>query len=192
MMKCDSLDWWNGTALQGREREIRLYSPLVGTTMLELGCKYNRHLGISYKSTFEGLGYRHVSIDWNGLYGSLPLDLRFPLRIGCFDMVTNIGTTEHVDGQRGVWENILAALHEGSILVCMTPYPGDVKHHGAWRPTQKFYERLADVNGMWIESLHVDGDKPNRQICFRAMMQDPDRPLCVPTALIEHNPHATI
>jgi hypothetical protein len=77
--------FWN------RPNLVALYDPLVGTSMLELGDKQDA--GRVYKPWFESLGFRHVSVDINGLNGALPLDLREPLNLGTFDMVCNIGTS---------------------------------------------------------------------------------------------------
>src|ERR1041384_5416258 len=87
-----------------------LFLPLDGvTSMLELGNKVTG-AGLVYKSVFEAMGIRHVSVDWNGKDGALPLDLRQPLNLGRFDMVTNFGTSEHVeDNQKAVWRNIIEA-----------------------------------------------------------------------------------
>ncbi len=63
--------------------------PIVGDTMLELGNKRNPD-GV-YKLYFESIGIKHTSIDWNGQDGALNLDLRKPIDMPPFDMVTNIG-----------------------------------------------------------------------------------------------------
>ena len=86
--------------------------------MLELGNKRNtpRHI---YKAFFEARGFRHVSVDINGSDGALRKDLTEPLGLGTFDMVSNIGTTEHVSegdyaGQVACWRNI-SALPNGCL-----------------------------------------------------------------------------
>ena len=67
--------------------EEELYQPLVGKTMLELGNKIQQ--GYSFKKYFTRLGFEHTSVDWNGKDGALKKDLRLPLKLGTFDMVTN-------------------------------------------------------------------------------------------------------
>lgn len=142
----------------GREHEWSLYEPLVGETMLELGDKWNPEQGhVTYKSCFEELGYRHVSVDLNGRNGALPLDLTKPLNLGTFDMVTNIGTTEHVDKQEPVWRNVCEAMHVGSVLISTTPKPHGPWPHGIWLPTEEFFEELAALNGMTVQRLYIDG-----------------------------------
>ena len=152
-----------------RLNELRLLTPLVGKTMLELGNKKNKD--ITYKSYFERLGFVHTSVDWNGLDGALKLDLTKPLNLGTFDMVTNVGTTEHVHDQAAVWRNVLEAMHVGSVLVSVTPLPGDWTWHGNWYPSIHFFHRLARMNGLYIERFYVDGVEPRRLIYVRAALR---------------------
>lgn len=152
--------------------------------MLELGNK--RNVSLTYKRFFESQGYRHVSVDWNGQDGALKRDLRQPLNLGTFDMVTNIGTTEHVEGQAGVWRNICEAMHVGSVLLTGTPYPGDWWWHGIWYPTEAFIEELAELNGLGVERLYVAGDEPRRGLMAR-LMRLRDEPFQMPTVPLYHN-----
>lgn len=139
--------------------ERALYEPLVGKTMLELGNK--RQPEGTYKDYFTALGYAHTSVDWNGQDGALKVDLRRPLELGTFDMVSNIGTTEHVDKQEPVWRNICEAMAVGSVLVSTTPKPGHWPRHGFWYPTEEFYPALADLNGMEIERFFETPEEYN-------------------------------
>jgi len=142
------------------ERIKRLYEPLVGNSMLELGCKYKRKF--VFKEFFESLGYRHVSVDLNGKYGSIIADLTEPLNLGTFDMVTNIGTSEHVGadrwhGQVQCWRNICEAMHVGSVFISVTPLPNERwKGHGRWYPTEAFFCELTERNGLKIERMSRD------------------------------------
>ena len=148
-----------------------LFNPLVGDSMLELGNKVkvsgrSKKEEMVYKHVFEQLGFRHVSVDMNGKNGALPLDLRKPLNLGTFDMVTNIGTSEHVsdsnyDGQIACWRNIVEAMHIGSVMVSITPLEGSVKwlHHGRWYPRPVFFHELAHLNGLEAERVYADGNQ---------------------------------
>ena len=143
-----------------------LYQPLVGSTMLELGDKLDNN--IVYKPYFESLGFRHVSVDTNGSHGALPLDLTRPLDLGTFDMVSNIGTSEHVSeedwaGQVACWRNICEALAVGSVLICDTPAPGGWPNHGTWYPQPEFYRELARINGLEVERLATVPWRPGHQ-----------------------------
>ena len=153
-----------------RAAEWELYQPLIGDSMLELGCKINAPF--TYKAFFAYLGYRHVSVDINGMHGSLKMDLREPLNLGTFDMVANIGTSEHVSehdwtGQTGCWRNIMGAMHMGSVLICTLPMPGQWPWHGCWYPHEDFYRKLGLLNGLELERMYVSGEEPRKMILTR-------------------------
>ena len=152
-----------------RPDEWALYQPLVGDSMLELGGKINAPY--TYKAYFESLGFRHVSIDWNGQHGALKRDLRQPLweEFGQFDMVSNMGTTEHVSDQAGVWENIHHLTKPGGVYVGQTPYYDGKSWwwHGEYYPTEAFFEAFAELNGWHIERIYVDREVPNQNLYVR-------------------------
>jgi hypothetical protein len=171
-----------------------LYTPLVGSSMLELGDKVGG--GRAYKPYFESLGFRHVSVDTNGNHGALPLDLRKPLNLGTFDMVTNMGTSEHVSednfaGQIECWRNILAAMHVGSVLICDTPSPGYWINHGTWYPSTDFYRALAAQNGLELERLATilwrAEEVRGRKVTHARMVKREDVPFSMPKGLMYHN-----
>ena len=139
--------------------------PLVGQRMLELGCKENGE-GV-YKWYFESIGIEHVSIDWNGFYGSLPLDLRTPIDLPPFDMVTNIGTTEHVSDQESCWRNIHNLTKVGGVIASVTPHEGDWWWHGEHYPRIEFFEQFAALNGYRIDHLAIGLEFPYRNTYAR-------------------------
>lgn len=171
-----------------RPDEWELYDPLRGDTMLELGDKINAPF--TYKAYFESLGFRHVSIDWNGKNGSISRDLRLPLweELGQFDMVSNMGTTEHVSDQEGVWRNIHHLTKAGGVYVGQTPYHDGRSWwwHGEWYPTEAFYEAFARCNGWTIERLYKGRNEPNCNLYCRMVKAD-DAPFEMPQGLIKLN-----
>lgn len=174
--------------------EWELFDPLVGSSMLELGNK--KKMGgetiFTYKDVFKRLGFRHVSIDMNGKDGALAKDLGKPLKLGQFDMVTNIGTSEHVHeqnwkGQVACWRNMIEAMHIGSVLVCITPEKGSWPKHGAWYPEKAFYRDLAALNGLEIDKLYnSDERKPGcpegQRNLFARLHRVTDEPFKMPTS----------
>lgn len=174
MMDAESI-----SPFHNRPAEKELYEPLAGESMLELGNKKNREF--VYKPYFEARGFRHVSVDMNGEDGALKLDLTRPLNLGTFDVVTNIGTTEHVLSQEPCWRNILEAMHVGSVLLTTTPKPGHWQWHGYWYPTEDFYRELAELNGLRIDRLYESGEEP-RVMIFARMARVEDRPFKMPKA----------
>lgn len=170
------------------EREV--LEPLVDVSgqpvksMLELGNKKNKK-GV-YKRSFEIAGIDHTSVDWNGLNGALKLDLQTPVykELGLFDVITNFGTTEHVESQYPVWENIHNMLRVGGLFVSTTPsndgswWKGN-RPHGMWYPTKEFYKEFANLNGYRIEKLYTDGDFPYVLVYCR-MYKVEDKPFTMP------------
>jgi hypothetical protein len=166
---------------------LTLYQPLIGNSMLEFGDKVEGdHV---YKDTFKALGYIHTSIDYNGNNGALALDLREPIALGQFDMVTNIGTSEHVkDRQEMVWRNMVSAVKLWGVLLSATPAPHNWSWHGHWYPTKEFYEELARLNGMEIERRIVSGSTPMEMLLVR-MVKVREVPFVMPDeSLLFFNP----
>lgn len=157
--------------------ELELVMPLVGKTMLELGNKCNER-GV-YKDFFQAQGIEHTSVDLNGNTGALPKDLQEPLGLGQFDIVTNFGTTEHVERQEPVWRNIMEAAR--GLFVSTVALPGDWGWHGRWYPMHEFYRSLAELNGFTIERLYIAREVPRRMICVR-MRRVKDMPFVMPDA----------
>ena len=80
-----------------------------------------------------------------------------------FDMVTNIGTSEHVDTeQQRVWKNMWDHLAVNGHLVSITPLPGDWHWHGIWYPKEEFYDALAYRNDMAVIEFGEYGAPPRR------------------------------
>lgn len=150
--------------------ELYLFSSgddhLFPKTMLELGNKKNKH-GV-YKDWFKSRGWQHTSVDINGLDGALALDLRKPLGLGVFSVVTNFGTTEHVgdqlEEQEAVWKNIYDSC--GGVFLSVTPLPGDWPRHGLWYPKQEFYHTLG---GFMLDRIYVGGRRGRRNIYARLL-----------------------
>ncbi len=175
-----------------RSWEWELYNPLVGSTMLELGNKKKSagEVVFTYKDVFTSLGFQHTSVDTNGLDGALPKDLTKPLGLGTFDMVSNIGTTEHVSetswsGQVACWKNIAEAMHVGSVLVSITPRPGAWQHHGTWYPHKEFFTELARLNGLEVERCYDSVDRgdsvaPHLRLVYARLRRVTDAPFKMP------------
>jgi len=158
--------------------EQKILNPIErGWKMLELGNKKNKKG--TYKSFLEH-DVEHVSVDWNGLDGALRMDLREKQDVFCeggkwnqyFDIITNMGTTEHVNPQGFVWHNILNALKPDGILACATPAPGNWAWHqkgGGLFPTEAFYQDLARRNGLLILKMYKGGKNPRIEIFVRML-----------------------
>jgi hypothetical protein len=179
---------------ENRQAAYSYYLPLVGSTMFELGgiaSKTAEGKFLTFKDYFEGLGYRHVSVDMDGRFGALDRDLRKPLwsEFGQFDMVCNMGTSEHVTEQKPCWENIHNLTKVGGIYVGSTPYPDGKSWtwHGNHYVTEAFYESFADLNG-WVIERMGRGDPIPHECLFVRMRKVEDLPFTMPNeSLIVYN-----
>lgn len=154
------------------------FGKFKGLRMLELGdqkvwdysqnfplfLKYKYETSSPYtKKFFEHLGFLHTSIDYSGLNGSIKIDLRdnLPKKINLkFDVVTNLGTTEHV-GEDDSHENIILNqykvfknLHEvgdiGCVYYHVVPLTKNWHKHGACDYSKEFFNELCKKCGYKI------------------------------------------
>ncbi len=137
---------------------------LSGIKMMELGaqCLYIPGQNTSdaemfwAKDFFEALGVKHTSIDllasdlwkrWGE--GGRPevADLTEPLDYRGFDIVTNFGTTEHVESTvtdlYKAYQNIHNMCKVGGLMIHETPKTGSWPGHGCHYLTEKFYLVMA-------------------------------------------------
>jgi len=132
------------------------YSDLVWG---ELGCqaiRKGKRGRVSAKDFYEDRGAEHVSIDINGLLGSVPLDLNEPLPlqyVNRFDVVTNYGTIEHVNNQYQVFKNMHDMCKVGGIMIHTFPLVGTWIPHGRYYYSMEFVRTFADVVKYEIHSL---------------------------------------
>jgi Methyltransferase domain len=125
---------------------------LEALEMCELG---NQHIfvdGVNYeiaKQYFESLGIRHISIDLNGLDGALILDLSKPIHdeelLGRFDVVTNFGTSEHVENQYRCFQNMHNFTKKGGLFIHTIPKIGHWKDHCEYYYDPSFFKKLAEL-----------------------------------------------
>lgn len=126
---------------------ILKYAP-KGCRMLELG---NQEMNladvqnISAKEHFSGLGYNHTSIDKNGKDGALPLNLSEPIieDLGQFDIVTDAGTTEHVEDLYNSLRNTFGFCAINGVMLHKNPKTGNFPGHGNHFFTLDFWKAYA-------------------------------------------------
>lgn len=122
-----------------------------GITMLELGAQNiydNDNYGKVAKEVFEKLGVKHTSIDIKKHQGAIEADLREPLTFtkSKFEVVTDFGTTEHVDGSLyEAFNNIHNLCKKGGLMIHENPKTGNWPGHGYHYMTQDFYVKLAKL-----------------------------------------------
>jgi len=120
-----------------------------GLRMLELGNQEIREPDIDEdtgKEYFTNRGYEHVSVDVNGLHGAVARDLTRPEQFqdwhGAWDILTNSGTTEHVEPLEAQYE-CFSIIHDcvrtGGIAVHLVPDAHERDKNGAWKGHCRFY-----------------------------------------------------
>lgn len=144
---------------------------LEGKRMLELGDQVINNQAIAEttgKEYYENRGVAHVSFDLNGQHGALAVDLARPIADaewrGAFDIVTNSGTTEHVEpleAQHTCFMNIHDCLKVGGISVHLVPDLDELEQRGRWKNhcnnyyTAGFFDTLAALNDYTVVSNTV-------------------------------------
>ena len=131
-----------------------------GKNMLELGCQEIRkrvkkklNFGrLSAKKYFESIGINCISIDKSSCHKALVTDLKEPIRkdfVNNFDIITNIGTTEHVkplNGQYMAFKNIHDCAKVGGIIINILPGIGKYYGHCQTYYDYGFFKVLASEN----------------------------------------------
>jgi len=99
---------------------------------------------------YEWLGFRYASIDIDGSPGSIPIDLNYdavPRRHkGKYQLVTNLGTTEHIANQLNAFRAIHELTAPNGIMFHQLPSQG-MFNHGLVNYNPKFFWMLARSNG---------------------------------------------
>ncbi len=136
--------------------------------MCELG---NQHIsvdGINFeiaKQYFESLGIRHISIDLNGEDGALVLDLSKPIQneelLGRFDVVTNFGTSEHVENQYHCFQNMHDFTKKGGLCIHAIPKIGHWKDHCEYYYDPSFFKKLAQLCDYSIVKEAILSESPD-------------------------------
>lgn len=118
--------------------------------MLELGDQVitpnDYYLFATGKEYFQSLGYYHTSVDINGLHGAEVRDLtktdQFLDLHNQFDILTNAGTTEHVEpyeSQFDCWKILHDCVKPYALFLHILPDVHEHDYNGQWRGHCSFY-----------------------------------------------------
>lgn len=127
-----------------------------GLSWCELGNMSYR--GKPAKWLYQKKGVQHTSIDINGLMDSLPLNLDKPVPrnlVNKFDVITNYGTTEHVDNQYWVFRNIHEMAKVGCIMIHGLALIGNWPRHCRYYYSKSFFEGLSNLCGYEIIDITI-------------------------------------
>jgi hypothetical protein len=128
--------------------------------MLELGDQIfwekGKPISLTGKKYFSDMGIDHVSVDLNGLNESVIKDLRNPQDFtefkNKFDIITNAGTTEHVEpfeSQIVCYGILHDCLKVNGLFIHILPDASEVD--GMWKNHCKFYYSLELFTNMASE-----------------------------------------
>ncbi|MEX0900455.1 MAG: class I SAM-dependent methyltransferase [Gammaproteobacteria bacterium] len=136
----------------------------AGKRMLELGNQRIARRALvgarTGKAYYTALGVYHTSLDCNGKDGAVPLDLSVDIEKpeweAHFDVITNAGTTEHVEpfeAQYTCFRNLHRWMRPGGIQVHFVPAIEGLETTDRWTNhcnnyySAAFFEMLARENG---------------------------------------------
>ena len=120
----------------------------------------------------------HVSIDWNGMFGSLPIDLSFPVPkelLNKFNLVTDYGTIEHVDNQYQVFKNVHDVCSMNGVIIHTLPTLNYWKDHCKYFYSKEFFVELARLCDYKILDLEIKSAynvfAPKSKLVFIALLK---------------------
>jgi len=141
-----------------------------GKEMMELGSQGMDVPDIPYKVAgdyFKSLGFTHTAIDLDGRHGSMVLDLTVPLTdfYNKYDIVTNFGTSEHVENQFACFENVHYFCKDNGIMIHSVPLPDNWIKHCKYHYPPAFFDLLGSACGYEIcenQSFNMEGGGSKR------------------------------
>ena len=119
-------------------------------------------IGGSAKDWMEHQGFEYVSIDFDGTFGALKLDLNVTTYDDIcwekgpnqhFDIVTNHGTTEHIFNQANVFKLMHDLTKVGGMMIHAVPTLQFGRPHGFYFYDETIFKDLAYTNDYDI--LHM-------------------------------------
>ena len=146
----------------------------------ELGAMCMRTVDIPAKKYYieEKNVLEHISIDLNGMYGSLMIDLCLPVPmelLNRFHLVTDFGTIEHVNNQYQVFKNVHNMCSLNGVMVHTLPSQKYWKHHCKYFYSREFFIELAKLCNYKILALEVkspyDPPHPKTKLVFVAFLK---------------------
>ncbi len=159
--------------LTGHSYELMMRYAKKGDSILELGNQtiyFGEDYGKPAKPMFEKAGFKHTSIDINGQDGAIPLNLSSTIlsfndnvteyELLGYDIVTDFGTSEHVENFYRCWQNKHNLCKINGYIISENPKTGNWKGHGPHYLTQSFYQKLAYMTGYEIMEI---GEHPAMQ-----------------------------
>lgn len=140
--------------------------------------------GIEYevsKEYFTSLGVEHISIDLSGNHRSLVIDLSNTILrsdlLHKFNVVTNMGTSEHVLNQYECFKNIHNLCKLRGLMIHAVPVNYFWREHGLFQYPMQFFEGLANYCHYRIYRKEIKrwGNKKDRDFVCCALVKSEER-----------------
>lgn len=145
----------------------KIEHPINELVLLELGIQESvEPLGFRYlRDDLKDKFNRYVSLDLHDIEGVTKFDLSI-LNDNAFevDIITNFGTTEHVeyeDGQYNCWSNLHHWLKVGGIAIHEIPEYGSWKNHCRYYTTFDFFKNMENYGYRILELDNHHGHNGN-------------------------------
>ena len=120
----------------------------------------------------------HISIDWSGMYESLPIDLCLPVpeeMLDRFHLITDFGTIEHVNNQYQAFKNVHDMCIKNGIMLHTIPTLNYWKFHCLYLYSKEFFFKLAELCRYKILDLKIknccDPPRFKRDLVYVALLK---------------------
>lgn len=146
----------------------------------ELGSQIIENRNIPAKKFYleEKKVLEHISLDLNGTYGSLKVDLCRPIPkrlLNRFNLITNYGTTEHVNNQYQVFKNIHDMCRLNGIIIHTLPVENHWVNHCRYYYSQFFFMELAKLCNYKILQIEIKNaynpPRPKKNLIYVALFK---------------------
>jgi predicted SAM-dependent methyltransferase len=147
-------------------------------TLLELGHQETyENLGFKYLKDFISQEYgNYISLDLHNNHGVTVFDLsQYSPNSFSVDIITNFGTTEHVEyeeGQYNCWSNMHSWLKIGGIAIHHIPELGSWINHCRYFTDFNFYKNLENYGYRILELENTQDSNGNLNWCVLEKTSD--------------------
>jgi hypothetical protein len=165
-----------GPAARDLYRKLGLKPP---AWVCDLGSQeMSQGIGGSAKDWMEHQGFEYTSIDFDGKFGALKLDLNVATWSDVpgqpFDIVTNHGTTEHIFNQSRVFRLMHDLTKVEGMMIHAVPTPKFGPSHGFYFYDETIFDDLKYANNYQILEMYRQPDPYEIiLVAFKKLRDDP-------------------
>lgn len=147
--------WPTGNVLEFGPQDLHVSPAIVQQFLARLGRPAESSGGLTAPDVYAALGSREYhALDRDDPRADIRHDLNEPLvESRRFDVITNLGTLEHVFEPGQVFRTTHELLRPGGLAIYVLPAFGDI-NHGFWNVHPVTYADVARANGYTILDCH--------------------------------------